>query len=361
MAKRKVKVDIKMDLLSQCKPAIVKRLLGPSFKLAPKDHLYVHKSTVEVIDPSWDAKAFSQAVHASQRRWLQILASRVIDGLKKVDKDKKPPTEINNLKKVIGTTAKQIRDQADYFIKQTAEEASKDAPKWDKGRDVKDFVEEIEGERDDFERSIEKMTVSFGDAKKDIKNSDDDLKMIQDRREALDGSRGDDDGGDKNKELRKKYEKVDADRKRKREEIRDRLKKMGETFSTYRQSRGTYQKLLKSSKKKLHRMIDSKFKDGDKQMQKLNLTFKSLGQAAETYVSYLDTNDGKMMKALKPLLKFSAEKGFDTKSGRCTEVFKNIDELVDSVPDAGGGADQKLFNLIVQAKKELKNIKAARK
>lgn len=354
MAKRKVKVNIKMDLLSQCKPPIIKRLLSPPIKLAPKDHHYAHKSTVEVIDPSWDSKAFSQAVHASQRRWMQILASRVIDGLKKVDKDKKPPTEINNLKKVIGTTAKQIRDQADYFIKQTAEEASKDAPKWDKGRDVKDFVEEIEGERDDFERSIKKMTVSFGDAKKDIKNSDDDLKMIQDRREELDES-------SEEKEDRRLLKKVNADEKRKREEIRDRLKKMGDTFSTYRQSRGTYQKLLKSSKKKLHRMIDSKFKDGDKQMKKLNLTFKDIGQAAEKYVAYLDKNDEKIMQVLKPLLKFSTEKGFDDNTGRCSDVFKKIDSLLDSVPDAGGGADQKLFNLIVQAKKELKNIKAARK
>ena len=361
MAKRKVKINIKMDLLSECKPAIVKRLLGPSFKLAPKDHHYVHKSTVEIIDPSWDSKAFSQAVYASQRRWMQILASRVIDGLKKVDKDKKPPTEINNLKKVIGTTAKQIRDQADYFIKQTAEEASKDAPKWDKGRDVKDFVEEIEGERDDFVRSIKKMTVSFGDAIKDIENSDADLMMIYNRREHLDGSKKDGDDASQKKELKKKFEKLDADRKRKREEIRDRLKEMGATFSTYRQSRGTYQKLLKSSKKKLHRMIDAKFKDGDKQMNKLNLTFKNIGQAAETYVKYLDKNDEQMMQVLKPLLKFSTEKGFDPKTGRCPYVFNKIDVLVKSVPDAGGGADQKLFSLIAQAKKELKKIKAARK
>ncbi len=111
MAKTKVKIDIKMDLLSECKPLIIKKLLSPPIKLVLKDkeRYYTHSSTVEVIDPSWDSKAFSQAVHASQRRWMQILASRVMDGLKNVDKGKKPPTEINNLKKVIGTTTKQIQ------------------------------------------------------------------------------------------------------------------------------------------------------------------------------------------------------------------------------------------------------------
>ena len=345
MAKRKVKVDIKMDLLSQCKPAIVKRLLGPSFKLAPKDHLYVHKSTVEVIDPSWDAKAFSQAVHASQKRWMQILTSRVIDGLKKVDKDKKPPTEINNLKKVIGTTAKQIRDQADYFIKQTAEEASKDAPKWDKASDADDEMEDMEDTEKDLKDLVVKLDKSIVSAMKKFDKIDNKAtaqknkeieymrkKMAKTEKKQADGSTDDPD------QIEYEHEKAMAKIKEDiKKEKKDFSKNAADAFGTYRSSRKSFHDMLKKAGK-MTRKIGSK-DEGDKAVKQLKGIFKKIEKEAKSYGDYLNSCDKDIINLVSRL--------------KTTDVTR--DDIIDVLPDLDKG--RPFYAQVEAARRHMKNRK----
>lgn len=324
MAKRKIKMNIKMDVFSQCKPALIKRLLSPPIKLVLKkeERYYTNTNSVEVIDPSWDAKAFSQAVHASQRRWLQILASRVMDGLKKVDKDKKPPTETNNLKKVIGTTAKQIRDQADYFIKQTVEEASKDAPKWDKASDTDDEMEDMEDGKKDLEEMIGKLDKGLFSAMKKFNKIDDkanvQLKKEKDYLDKRLKKGGKSDGStDDPDQIKFEYDKtitnIVGEVKKERKDL---SKNASEAFSSYRSSRKSFHDMLKKAGR-MTRKIGSKDEE-DKAVKDLKGILKKVEKEAKSYGDYLNGCDKDIINVVSRL------KSMDVLRQEITDVLPNL-------------------------------------
>lgn len=358
MAKKKIAINIKLNMLGECNKKDLDRLLKKPFNLNLKNYEYTAKQTVEVEDPAWTPKIFQKNLFYSMRRNMQILAVRANDALKTFDKEKIPSKQgalAGKLKNQFFKSYKEMEAKADYNLKQIVAGATKSGADWEKGREAKDFMEDIEGERDDFKRTVEKMTDEFWDAIKDIMSLEGDLKMFQRDRVVLETN-------DKTEEDNKKeFKKLKAEQTRKRDAVRDRLKEVGGTFNTYRQKRGGYEKLLKSSRKKLHRMVDKKFSNVDKDIKKLDNTFKEIGQAAENYAKYLNTQDEQMMKELKPLLKFDTEKRFNEQTGKTNGVFNKIDNLMNLAPDPGKGKDRKLFSLIAQAKTDLKKIKAAKK
>ncbi len=341
MAKSKIAIVIKQDMLAECDKKMRDRLLKKPIGLVEKKYLYEFKGKAEVEDPDWDAKAFRETLFYSIRRKMQLLSVRAGQELKKFDAIGHPIKQIKQigiLKKVLEDTAKDIRKNADYNMKLIIKEATQDTATWDKGRDAKDFMEEIEDAKDAFTKSLKTMDEEFLDASSDIRKFENQrLAMKEDDKKDPEGT------------------KLDANRKVKREAIKERAKDMGGTFSTYRQDRRDFQKLLKESGKKMNRMIDSKLANDDKELKKLKDAFKKIGSAADDYGKYLDKQDGEMMKALKPLLKFGA----DTDSAYI--AIGGINKLRALVPDAKGGKAQKLFKLIDNAKKDLKKIKAAKK
>ncbi len=345
MAKRKVKIDIKMDLLCECNPKEKKRLLGPSFKLAPKDHQYIHKSTVEVIDPDWDTKAFSQAVYYSQRRWLQILASRVIDGLKKVDSAKNQQAEINKLKKEIGQTAKKIRDQANYFIKQTAEEASKDAPKWDKASDADDEMEEIDDGAKDLEETVEKLGKKLRSAMKKFDKIETkaiaktnkvtafrDKKLQNLKSKKTDGSTDDKDQIEY--EYNDAKQKIEEDIAKEKKEFSKNAK---QAFATYRSDRKSFHGMLKKANK-MTKKIGSKDEE-DKAVKQLKGIFKKIEREAKSYGDYLNGCD----KGIITLVS-------DLKSKTVTE-----EKIKLALPDLKQG--KALYAQVEAARRHMKNRK----
>lgn len=363
MAKTKVAINIKLDMLGECNKKDLDRLLKKPFDLKKKNFEYTATKTVEVVDPEWTPKIFQQNLFYSVRRRMQILAARASDGLKAFDKESKPKKKEalpGDLKKQLVATAKEVSRQADSNLKKIIDEATKDATKWDKGREAKDFVEDIEEEREKYKKSIVKITEGFKNAKSDVNNLHGDLWTNHDnvrdmKQKAAEGKL---DGADKTE-----YKKVMAIQKRKRAGIKARLTEMGGTFNNYGSSQSKYKDLLKSSKKRLPRMIDSKTKGADEEMKKLSETFKDIGLAAEKYTKYLEAKNEQMENELKPLLKFNTENegGFDDSTGESKGVEKRINTLLLLVPKAGTGLERRLFSLITMAKKDMKKIKAGQK
>lgn len=365
MAKTKVAIDITLDMLRECNKKDLDRLLKKPFDLKKKNFEYTATKTVEVVDPEWTPKIFQQNLFYSVRRRMQILAARASDGLKAFDKESKPKKKEalpGDLKKQLVATAKEVSRQADSNLKKIIDEATKDVTKWDKGREAKDFIEDIEEEREKFKKSIVKITEGFKNAKSDVNNLHGDLLNnhgnVRDMKQKKMAAERKLDGADKTE-----YDKVMAIQTRKRAGIKARLTEMGGTFNNYGSSQSKYKDLLKSSKKRLPRMIDSKTKGADEEMKKLSGTFKDIGLAAEKFTKYLEAKNEQMENELKPLLKFNTENegGFADSNGESKGVEKRINTLLLLVPKAGTGLERRLFSLITMAKKDMKKIKAGQK
>ncbi len=161
MAMNKISINIRLELLDECNRKDLKRLFDKPIGLKPMAYVYTANKTVEVTDPSVTAKGFSRVLLQSMRRNMQIFAVRAKDGLKAIDKEEKDPKKqkalVEKLKQTMLRTRKEMSAKADSNLKQIIEEATKDAPKWDKARDARNGMSDVDNGNKDFKKTVEKL------------------------------------------------------------------------------------------------------------------------------------------------------------------------------------------------------------
>ncbi len=348
----KISINIRLELLGECNKKDLKRLFDKSIGLKPMAYVHTVQKTVEVTDPSVTAKGFSRVLLQSMRRNMQIFAVRAKDGLKAIDKAEKDPKKqkalVEKLKQTMVRTKKEMSAKAESNLKQIIEEATKDAPKWDKARDARNSMSEVDSGNKDLEKTVQKLEDSLivvssniekakekegpdrikkleQDVGKKLKklqitkrddlgDLEDEIKYIQEQIEVADKDKladlkkqeaklqkqiirknRDFDSGEK--ELEEELEQGKEEKKKDlNKEIKGYAKDALEAFSSYRQGRKGFDDTLKKTLS-MSKMIDNKSKESEVIAQLHDMLKKKVRPAAEGYRKYLDDCD-KNIKAV---------------------------------------------------------------
>lgn len=348
MAKQKIAIDIKLDMLAEVNKKELDRLLSKPFNLKQKDFLYTAKKTVEVVDPEWTPKIFQQNLFYSVRRQMQTLAVRAGDALKAFDKESnssKQEALVVKLRKKLDKSAKTISSQASSDLKKIIDAATKDAPKWEKVREVKDEMDEIDGGANDLNDAVDKLEEKLNRVIKKIGKFEFKEKAEIEKAEArtkkrlVSNKKGRTDGSTDN-EFQIKLEHTDAIEKIKKDLKKDRkdLGKLAEQgFNTYKSDRKSFDGVLKKTIK-ITRKIQSKDEE-DENVKKLKVIFKKMSKEAGSYGDYLDGCD-KKIDGLMPKFKSN-------------EVTPSDVQLVLPKPSKG----RALFSQVEAARQHMKKSK----
>lgn len=380
MAKTKVDIKIKQDLLAELNKKDRDRLLGKEFKIKEKDYFFEYDKTVMVTDPSWTTKALSKALYYNVKRSMQIISARVFQELKEVDGTSGPAQagKVAHLKKKLEKSANETRGLATRAMKQIVEEITQDTPKWDKARETKDTLKQIGSGETDLKKMIGKLETELDAARDKIGiaegktkqkkiqklTADTDKKLTR-----LTAKKDDeiDELGD-GKKIKKADEKKEYDKKKAKieriyddesadllqifedgkeqveKETKDEVKGyVGDAmsaFSSYRQDRKDFHDVLKTAQK-MNRLIDKKHK-GDDALNELTDMFKEMKKLAKDCESFLIENDSKIMKNLLPNFKTNT-------------VTKSLIES--STPKLGDKKVQKFLKKALEAEKLMKKAK----
>ncbi len=355
MAKKKVAIDIKLDMFSEINKKDIDRLLKMPFRLKQKDFEFTVKKTVEVVDPAWTPKIFQQNLYYSVRRDLQVLAVRAFEALKAYDNEKvmnKQMALVFKLQKKLNKSAKSISSRAEINLKTITDAANKSSTKWDKKK-----VAKLGGEMKDIEKGRDYIIILTQNLEKELLAGHGVFKKIMDKvnkeKTAL--------GVLKNKRLKtlnskksdgstdtveKIREEIDAEKDKLSAELKkakaNRVKSATQTFAAYRSDRKSFHDLLKGAIK-MAQKNESKDKNDkkDKDIVKLNEIFKKMSKAAKNFGTYLNDSD----KDVAELIKKMKDDGVDAYT------------IQMAMPYAGEGGGPEFFDFVDDAQRQLKKIK----
>lgn len=351
MAKKKIKFELKQDVLAMCNNKIRKRLLKIPIAVKPKDYLFKAKVDIEVENPEWDKKAVERSLMLNIKRSMQILSVRATTLLENLDKEnpadfKEELKLIEKLKKTLKTYGDEVQDQAEYNLGQIIDDITKDVAKWGKAGETLNAMKAVDKGDKDLERTIKTLADSLNNVAEKIK----DLKNVKEERElrkrdkelgralaSIERQREDDidnynlamKGTDKEVaasklKIVKDHNKYDREKKEKEEDYRDEIKDFAKdtikeldsfvkegwsAYATYRKDRGDFHGILKNTAKKMHKMVDSKSK-GNKAIAELqDMLQKKVKPAADAYGKYLDGFDNDIKDVIGRLKTNRVSKG----------------------------------------------------
>lgn len=174
MAKKKVKFELKQDVLAECNKRIRDRLLKKPISLKPNDYLFKAKVDIEVADPEWDKKAIERSLYLNIKRSMQLLSVRANKLLEDFDEEadpQKPDPQVKKLKKALLQFGKEVADQGEYNLEQIIDDITKDVAKWGKAGETLNAMKAV----DKGDKALEKTVGSLGASLIDV------VEKIKDR------------------------------------------------------------------------------------------------------------------------------------------------------------------------------------
>lgn len=315
MAKKKVAIDIKLNMFAEINQKDIDRLLKPPFRLKQKDFEFTAKKTVEVVDPAWTPKIFQQNLYYSVRRDLQVLAVRAFEALKAYDNEKvmnKQMALVFKLQKKLNKSAQRISGQAKINLKTITDAASKSSSKWDKGK-----VAKLGGEMKDIangEKYIEELVYKLHDdfiaaheIFEKVMNKVDKEKAalieLEKKRFRTLESKKSDGSVDTHKKIQ---EEIAAEKNKLSVELgkakANRVKSASQAHAAYRSNRKSTHDLLKDTIR-MAKKNESKDKNDkkNKDIVKLNEIFKKMSKAAKEFGDHLNDSDKKIAELINKM------------------------------------------------------------
>ncbi len=358
MDKKKVAINIRLNMFAEMNQKDIDRLLDKPFNLKQKDFEFTAKKTVEVVDPDWTPKIFQQNLYYSVRREMQVLAVRAFEALKAYDSEKNPFKQAAlgpKLKKKLNKSAQRISGQAQINLKKITDAANKSATKWDKAKvakiggemkdiaksekDLEGMVAKLEGKlRAGFQNmiSIEKKAKAEHDKALQIQK-----KKLQNLKSAKsDGSVDDKDQiQEEAEDAREKMEKIQIKSRK------DYSKNSEQNFIAYRSDRKSFHEMLKDTIK-MTKQSESKDKQDkkDKNIKNLNKIFKNMSKSAKEYGAYLKDLDDYIAYFIKKVEK-------DRTGERWAEQ-----DIINMMPEPAMGNE--FYSYVRAAQNQLKKIKS---
>ncbi len=338
MAKKKVKFELKQDVLAECNDRIRDRLFNKPFNLKPKNFLFIGKVDIEVVDPSWNKKAIERSLYLNIKRSMQLVSVRLNTILQEYDDEtdfRKQGAKVGKLKNAALKNGKEVAEQAEYNLEQIIDDITKDVAKWGKAGDTLKAMKAIDKGDKDLEKTVGRLEKSLKKAAEDIKGikkaEPDELRKHQKTLERKLSSNEEektdalDDYNLEKKDLKesdkaafeKKLGRISKGFEKKATALRDGhvddlekfkngsvvkvkgfVKEAGVAFSSYRKERGEFHKILKETAKKMHKMVDSKSTESKAIAQIQDMLKKKVKPAAEAYSKYLNDCDDDIMDVI---------------------------------------------------------------